>query len=59
MTFLNCRNSAIRVETDAGNVLDKFVVLRLVSHCKDDVKEQFLRKLVDPGLLGHLANGKV
>ena len=58
ITYVNRQHymtSAIRVETDTRDVLNKFVVLRLVSHSKDHIEEQFLRKLTDTRLLRHLA----
>ena len=42
LTHNTKRTSAIRVKTDTRDILNKFVVLRLVSHCKDHIEEQFL-----------------
>ena len=46
--------SAIWIKTDAGDILDEFVVLRLVGHCEDHVQEQLLWKKADAGLLSNL-----
>ena len=44
----------IGVDAAAGHVLDQLVILGLVSNGEEDVQQQLLGQLPDPGLQGNL-----